>query len=123
MPRRKPDFQPRWERYEVRQLLQEHIDSWGDFCRHRHRLQEGPSRDSPSEMHRQNPERPRLETTRELLDIALRVTGPVSFNGQLYTSSDSIYRGTDAADDTVQKAKGLFVEIHSPFNGLGRKCR
>jgi hypothetical protein len=123
MPRRKPDFQPRWVRYEVSELIQQHIDSWQDHCRHRDRLQQGPLRDSPSSMYRKNPETPRLETTRRLLDIALRATGPVAFKGQLYTSSDSVYRGTEPADDTVQKAEGSFVEIHSPLNGLGRKCR
>lgn len=80
-------------------------------------------RDSASGMYRQNPETPRLETTRRLLDIALRVTGPVSFHGRLYTSSDSIYRGAEPAGDEVQKAEDLFVEIHSPLNGLGRRCR
>jgi hypothetical protein len=84
---------------------------------------EGPLRDATSGLHRKNPETPRLERTRQLLDIALRATGPVAFKGQIYTSSDSVYRGTDPADDTVQRAEGLFVEIHSPLNGLGRKCR
>jgi hypothetical protein len=123
MPKGKPDFPPRWVRYEVRSLIEEHIESWADFCRHRDRLQEGPSRDSASDMHRKNPERPRLETTRRLLDIALRITGPVSLDGQLYTSAESIYRGTQPAGEAVPKADGLFVEIHSPLDGLARKCR
>ena len=122
MPKRKPDFQPRWVRYEVSELIQQHIDSLQDHCRHRDRLQQGPLRDSPSDMYRKNPETPRLETTRTLLDIALRATGPVAFKRQLYTSSDSIYRDAEPADDTVPKAEGLFVEIHSPLNGLGRRC-
>jgi hypothetical protein len=123
VPKRKPFFQPRWVRYEVSELIQRHIDSWQDHCRHRDRLQDGPLRDSASGMYRKNPETPRLETTRELLDIALRATGPVAFKGQLYKSSDSIYRGTDPADDSVQKAEELFVEIHSPLNGMGRRCQ
>jgi len=123
MPRQKPALTPRWVRYEVSELIQQHIDSWQNHCRHRDRLQEGPLRDSASGMYRKNPETPRLETTRQLLDIALRATGPVDFNGQLYTSSDSVYRGTEPANDAVQKAEALFVEIHSPLNGLGRKCR
>ncbi len=123
MRRRKPDFPARWERYEVSYLIQEHIDAWEAFCRQRKYLQQGPLRDSPSEMHRKNMERRRLETATELLDTALREAGPVSFNGRLYKSSESTYKGTEPADHTMQKAEGLFVEIHSPLNGLGRKCR
>lgn len=120
MPSRKPLIPPSWQRYDVSHLVQEHINSWQAFCRQRDVLQQGPLGHSPGEMHRKNRERPRLETTTKLLDIALRVTGPVRFNGRLYKSSESTYMGTEPADGSVQAAEGLFVEIHSPINGLGR---
>lgn len=123
MPRQKPFIQPRWVRYEVSRLVQDHIDVWKAFCRQRDYLQQGPLRDSPSDMHRKNMERPRLETVSKLLDLALKQTGPVRFQGRLFKSDFSTYEKPESADDSVQAAEGLFVEIHSPINGLARKCQ
>lgn len=123
MRTRKPDIPPHWVRYEVSRLVQDHINAWEAFCRQRDRLHEGPSRHSPSEMHRKNMHRPRLETATTLLDMALRQTGPVRFHGRLYKSAESTYAEPEPADDSVQNAEGSFVEIHSPINGLARKCR
>jgi hypothetical protein len=122
MPRRKPDWEC-WVRYEVSQLVSEHLAAWEAFCRQRDILQEGPLRDSPSAMHRANRERPRLETTRDLPNLALKAVGTVRFNGRLFTSADSTYSDPVTADGSVQDANGLFVEIWSPRNGNARKCK
>ena len=75
MPRRKPLFQPHRVRYEVSELIQKHIDSWRNHRRHRDHLQEGPLGNSASSIYWKNPETLRLETTRELLNIAQRKPG------------------------------------------------
>lgn len=123
MPSRKPLIPPHWVRYEVSDLVQRHIDTWKAFCRESDRLREGPSGQSPSEMHRNNPERPRLETVSKLLDIALKETGPVQYDRRVFRSSESTYREPEPADRSIADARGLFVEIYSPINGMGRKCQ
>lgn len=123
MPSRKPLIQPQWVRYEVSNLIQQHIDVWEQFCRERDRLEKGSFWGSSSDLHRSNPERPRLETVTKLLDIALRQTGPVRYADRLFKSSGSTYSKHEPADESVPNAEGLFVEIRSPINGIGRLCK
>jgi hypothetical protein len=117
-----PLFVPIWVRYEVAELVRNHLDTWGAFCRQRDSLQEGPLGNSPSEMHAANLERPRLETRTKLLDLALKVTGPVRYEGRLFTSAGSTFEDSIPADASVQDARNLFVEIHSPMSGGARKA-
>lgn len=118
---RKPDRQC-WVRYEVRHLVEEYLSAQHDFDRHRDRLQQSPLGDSPSEMHRKNPGRPRLETCRELLVMAIKAVGPVRLHGQQFNTDRFLINVTSAADDSIQDARGLFVEIMSPIDGRSRKA-
>lgn len=117
-----PLFAPMWVRYEVAELVRNHLETWGSFCRQRDHLQEGPLDDSPSRMHAANPERPRLEARTQLLDLALKVTGPVRYEGRLFTSAKSSFEDPVPADASVQDARDLFVEIHSPTSDGARKA-
>ena len=122
MPGRRID-DPHWVRYEVSHLIEEHLSAWAEFCRERDRLQEGPLRHSPSEMHRANHARPRMEMTAKLLDLALGAVGPVQLDGRLFENAMSVVKGPEAARADTQAAKGLFVEIVSPINGKARKAK
>lgn len=122
MPKRRFD-DPHWVRYEVSHLVEEHLSAWAEFCRERDRLQEGPLRGSPSEMHRANHARPRMETTGKLLDLALGAVGAVQLNGRLFENAMSIVHAPKAASEGTQAAKGLFVEFVSPINGKARKAK
>jgi hypothetical protein len=76
MPRRRAE-EPHLVRYEVSHFIRKYVCAWEQFCRERDRLQAGPLGHSPSEMHRANHARPRMETTSKLLDMALKAVGPV----------------------------------------------
>ena len=93
------------------------------LCRERDRLQEGPLRHFPSEMHGVNHARPRMEMTAKLLDLALGAVGPVQLDGRLFENAMSVVKGPEAAPADTQAAKGLFVEIVSPINGKARKAK
>ena len=121
MPRRNP-LGPVWRRYEVSYLLKEYQEDLDGYFREYALLLEGPLGKSPSEMHRKNRYRGRMEMSRELLRLALRETGPVVHDGRLITSCESFREDPVPAPDGIQSAKGLFVEIVSPLCGQARKC-
>lgn len=122
MAHRKPLLPSGWVRYRVGDLLREQISTWRAYCRVREQLQEGPLGDSPSRMHQKNHERPRLETCSRLVELALRETGPVRLDGRLFKSADSTYSTPEPAEEGVQDADTLHIEIYSPINGMARKC-
>ena len=123
MPGRKPLIPPRWVRYEVSHLLQGHIDAWEGSAANGTGYKRARPGIPQATCTGRTPIARDWKTATKLLDLALRETGPVRFDGRLYKSSESTYRGTEPADASVQNAESLFVEIHSPINGMARKCK